>query len=183
MLRDIRLLTPIRKNGKICGSQQGKYRGRGNPDMSEERPVADTHLARWLNHQMAEWEDPKTGRRGLSVNRLAKLSRVSQTSVFEILKEGTIPKAETLVKFAEFFEVSPMTLFRLVYAPETEERGFPPEIRAKLVEFEDILKNVPDTMQLQFLESLVLQARMLLVAAEQWQNGEMVEESHSTDQS
>jgi transcriptional regulator with XRE-family HTH domain len=135
--------------------------------MSEERPVADTALARWMNQRMSEWVDPQTGRKGLSVNKLAKLSGVSQTSVFEMLKEGTIPKADTLVKFAEFFSVSPMMLFRLVYVSE-EAKEFPPETRAKLLELENILLTVPAAMQVQFLESLIPQAQMLLAAVEQW---------------
>lgn len=138
----------------------------------EERPVADTPLAQWLNEQMGQWVDAETGRSGLSLNRFCKLSGIAQSTAHEVLKGGATPKADTLVKVAEFFEVSPMVLFRLVYAPETEARDFPPEIRAKFAELEGLLGRVPAGMQLQFLESLMASAEMQIIAVERWRETE-----------
>lgn len=138
----------------------------------EERPVADTALAQWLNGKMGGWEDPATGRVGLSLNRFSKLSGVSQSTTHEILKEGTAPRADNLVKIAEFFSVSPMVMFRLAYAPETAEQDFPPEIRAKLAELEGLLERVPADVQLQFLESLMASAEMQIIAVERWRETE-----------
>ena len=147
--------------------------------MSEELPVADTPLAEWLNERMGEWVDPQTGRRGLSVNKLARLSEVSQTSVFVILKEGRIPRADTLVKLAEFFNVSPMTLFRLVYIEDSGSGiEFSLEARAKVIELEQILSEVPVSMQVQFMESLISQAQMLLTVVERWRQVEEGEAVH-----
>lgn len=137
--------------------------------MKDVREVVDTPLAQWLNHKMGEWIDPETGRGGLTANRLADLSGVSQTLVFEILKVGkTTPKAETLVKLAEFFGESPIHLLRITYLPESESDDFPAEVRAKFVELENILARVPASVQMEFMESLVSQARMLRIAASSW---------------
>lgn len=132
--------------------------------MTEERPVADTALARWLNDRMNEWEDPKSGRAGLSINKIARLSGVPQTTIFEILKEGKTPKADSLVGLADFFDTSPMVVFRLAYAPETEESDFPPEIKARFTHLEQLLSKLPTDIQMQLLDNLVSTAEMQMVA-------------------
>ena len=131
--------------------------------------LVDTPLARWLNTQMAEWVDPDTGRIGLSGNRLGELSGISQTLVWDMLKVGkSQPKAETLIRLAEFFDVSPMFLLRLVYLPESEDEDFSPGVREKFEELESILAQIPVHAQLQFIESVVQQAKMMSVAVQVW---------------
>ena len=150
--------------------------------MTEERPVADTPLAQWMNERMSAWVDPQTGRRGLSVNKLAKLSGVSQTAVFEMLKEGSIPRADTLVKFSEFFDVPPMSLFRMVYIEGDEQEKFPAETRAKFMELEEILSDLPAQMQVQFMESLIPTAKMMLTAARAWEKDAVTAEEAAEEE-
>jgi transcriptional regulator with XRE-family HTH domain len=121
---------------------------------------------------MATWQDPETEVYGLSQNKLRELSGVSQAAIYEILKQGHSPKPEVLIRLAEFFEVSPFTLFRLAYMPDSEESGWSPDIQAQMSRLESILSRVPAPAQVQFLESLLNQARMLATAAEQWTRAE-----------
>jgi hypothetical protein len=51
---------------------------------------------------------------------------------------------------------------------EDEGARFSPEVRARLMEIEDILADVPVEAQLHLVSSLVTQAQMLKVAAEAW---------------
>lgn len=137
--------------------------------------LADTPLAHWLHGRMSEWTDPDTGVTGLSGNRLADLSGVSQTLIWDILKKGTSqPKADTLVSLAKFFGVAPIHLFRLVYLPESEDDDFSPEVKAKFLELENRLTNVPIAAQLEMLEFLMTQMDMLQVAARLWEREKVV---------
>ena len=43
--------------------------------------LADTPLAQWLNREMARWQYPETDLFGLSGNKLAALSGISQTLI------------------------------------------------------------------------------------------------------
>jgi transcriptional regulator with XRE-family HTH domain len=160
----------------FCGRITTRRTGEGALTGRDERPVADTPLAQWLNEKISGWEDPATGRVGLSLNKFSKLSGVAQSTTHEILKEGATPRAENLVKIADFFDVSPMVLFRLAYAPQTAEQDFPPEIRAKLAELEGLLDRVPADMQLQFLEGLMASAEMQIIAVERWRETEPTKE-------
>ena len=67
--------------------------------------LADTPLARSLAQVMASWVDPETQMPGLSQNRLATSSGVSQSQMHEILKRGHAPKPDTLVRLAKFLKV------------------------------------------------------------------------------
>lgn len=136
--------------------------------MDDKKKIAATPLARWLNDKMGDFVDPVTGKRGLSINALAKQAGMAQSLVWGILKGSVVPKAEVLTRLAEFFEVSPLTLFRLAYMEEDEGARFSPEVRARLMEIEDILAEVPVDAQLHLVQSLVTQAQMLKVAAEAW---------------
>ena len=80
--------------------------------------LADTPLALWMAEQMAQWRDPETNMPGLSQNRLAELSGVSQTQLHEILKKGHEPKPDTLNRLARVLDVDPMRLYRLAYLTE-----------------------------------------------------------------
>jgi len=98
------------------------YIGRGVAKM-DQIPVSNTPLAEWLAKAMGQYRDPDTGMYGLSQNQLRKLSGVSQAAIWEILKQGHAPRAEVLIRLAEFFGESPFYLFRLAYLPnEKPER-------------------------------------------------------------
>jgi transcriptional regulator with XRE-family HTH domain len=140
--------------------------------------VADTPLANWLNERMAQWQDPETRVYGLSQNQLRERSGVSQTSVWEILKQGHTPKPDVLIRLAEFFDVSPVFLFRLAYLPESE--GFTPEVLSKLDQLERILARMPRSVQLLAVDSLIVQARALKDSLEE-QGAGATEEGESTD--
>ena len=134
------------------------------------RKVADTPLAQWLNAKMGEYADPDTGRRGLSMHGLAQKGGLTQSHIWAILKGDVVPKAEVLTRLAEFFGVSPLTLFRLAYLGPEDQPGFSPEVRAKLLEIEDILAGVPPQARMHLIQLLVTQAQMLKVAAEAWES-------------
>jgi transcriptional regulator with XRE-family HTH domain len=140
--------------------------------VTDERPVADTPLARWLTQRMNQWEDPVTRMKGLSVNRLAALAGVSQTVVWRAVKQGETPKASVLMQIAPVFDVSPMLLFRLAYQPQTEDEDFDPEVRAALEELEDTLARLPLLVQLEVVEALNVQAQAHLAAAGAWSAAE-----------
>jgi transcriptional regulator with XRE-family HTH domain len=129
--------------------------------VDKQRKLADTALARWLNQAMSRWEDPNTGVLGLSGRRLAEVSGVSQGAIWQILKEGSTPKAEVLIPLAGAFHVSPLFLFRIAYVPESEASDFDPEVRDRLLELEAILAELPLETQLTFLESLAIQAKAI----------------------
>lgn len=132
-----------------------------------EKPLADTPLAHWLNDAMAAWVDLDTGNRGLSGNRLAALSGLSQTLVFEILKEKTTtPKLETLVKLANFFDVSPVYLVQLIL--KLDDKDLSLEMQVQFVELEKVVGEVPPDVQLQFMQNIVSQAEMLQAASLEW---------------
>ena len=131
--------------------------------------LADTELARWLDKKRATWYDEETGRYGLSGNELARRVGISQAQLSTILSEGHIPKAEHLNLIAEFFEVSPMLLYRLAYLPESEgDEEFPKEIRDKFRKLETILAELPHEVQLRFIDDLLNYAELHSVAAEKW---------------
>lgn len=138
----------------------------------DEKAVAKTPLARWVNKKMAEWEDPETGRIGLAGNALARGAGLAQSKVWSILKEDSPPKADVLIRLAEFFKVSPLVLFRLAYLQGENDTKFSPEVEAELVELESILADVPVDAQLHLISSLVSQAKMLRVAADAWKETE-----------
>ena len=143
--------------------------------MKERSHKATTPLAAWLNQSMATWTDSETGKTGISGNKLAELSGVSQTLIWEIQTgEKSQPKADALIRLAEFFDVSPMLLFRLTYLPESESEDFSPEVKAQMVELERILADVPADAQLSFMQSIVNQAEMLQVASREWARQEQI---------
>ena len=135
----------------------------------DNKKIATTALAQWLNDKMGDFTDPVTGKRGLSINAFAKQAGVAQSLVWNVLKGNVVPKADVLIRFAEFFEVSPLTLFRLAYMDGEDDPRFSPEIRARLMEIEDILADVPVEAQLHLISSLVTQAQMLKIAARAWE--------------
>lgn len=133
----------------------------------DKKPLADTPLARWLDARMREWEDPETGRIGLSGNHLANLSGISQSLIHEILKvETTRPKIDTLARLAEFFDEQPIRVLRLVL--EAEDMEIEPKARVQLLELERIVSSVPPSAQLSFIRSVVSQAEMQQAFAESW---------------
>ena len=137
--------------------------------MKDVRAIVDAPLARWLEDRMRRWEDPDTGISGLSGNRLAQESGVSQGKIWNILKVGdSLPRADTLIQLAEFFEVSPLTLFRLAYLEGADAPKFQPDVQAKLAELESALQNVPHGAQVHFLESMISQVQVLQIAQNRW---------------
>ena len=77
--------------------------------------IADTELARWLDQAMATWQDPETGRSGISGNELANISGVSRTSMHNIMTQGAIPTGETLTKIARALGEDPQQAFQRAY--------------------------------------------------------------------
>jgi transcriptional regulator with XRE-family HTH domain len=140
-----------------------------------EKKVAGTQLALWLNEQLGRWRDPDTGEIGLSSNAFAKEVGVAQSLVWKILKAGGIPKPDILIRIAEFFDASPMFLFRIAYLDGEKGDQFSPEIRTELIEIERILADVPAAAQVHLLRSLVTQARTLKAALEALENAKVTE--------
>ena len=135
-----------------------------------EKKMADTPLARWLDRQMAEWQDPETGRRGLSGRSLAAEINCAQSMIWKILKQGAIPGYEILISMGEFFEVGPIFMFRLAYLESEGGEQFSPEARAEFAELEGILEEMPAHAQGHLLRSLVAQAKVLREAMDALEN-------------
>jgi len=127
-----------------------------------ERPIADNPLAKWLAMRMADWEDPLTKVRGLSTNRAAELTGVSQTMLWEIVKvEGTVPRPDVLARIADFFEVSSLVLFELAYIDSDELEGLTATERAQATELFHIIAELPMKRRREFSEALLAHAKYL----------------------
>jgi transcriptional regulator with XRE-family HTH domain len=131
---------------------------------STKRKLAGTRLAQWLNQQMAQWQDPETHLFGLSGNKLAELTGISQTLIWQILKVGVAPGPDILLQVASFFHTSPLYLFRLTYLPESDATDLDPEIKAKLEHLESILADLPLEVQQLFTDGVLTQAKALRTA-------------------
>jgi transcriptional regulator with XRE-family HTH domain len=106
-----------------------------------------------LAKAMGQYRDPETGMYGLSQNQLRKLSGVFQAAVWEILKQGHAPRADVLIKLAEFFDESPFHLFRLAYLPDEK-----PEV---MDELEARIASLPENLQHHVLKVALEEAERL----------------------
>ena len=132
---------------------------------------ADTPLAEWLAHAMARWVDPETQMPGISQRKLAEETGISQTQLHEILKKGHSPGPDILKKLAEFFEVNPLSLFRLAYFEEDDEAEVDPEVSAKFLELflemEQLLAMLPREEQLEYFDGFAKEAKALALLVEE----------------
>lgn len=137
--------------------------------------VADTPLAHWLNRAMGDWVDPETLVRGISQNQLRARCGLSQASIWEILKQGHIPKPETLDTLAEFFQVNVLVLY--IYAYLVENSSLEEEARMSLMRIARLLEALPVKESQEFVASLVTESEAMQLAAERWSALERIEAS------
>lgn len=122
---------------------------------------ADTRLAEWLANEMAKWVNPETQMPGISQRKLAQEAGISQAQLHEILKKGHSPGTGILKKLADFFQVNPITLFRLAYFAQDD--ALDSQVMAKMLELfqelEQLLAQLPPEEQLQYFDEFVQDAK------------------------
>jgi hypothetical protein len=140
-------------------------------EVGMNKKVDKAPLSQWLNEEMGKALDPETGERGVTAYRLSQLVDLSQTLIWDILKNGKVPRRiDKLIELGRFFGKSPVYMFRLAYLPK--QGDLPEEVQHDLLELEDLLSHIPPDLQAQYMSSLLEQAKMMYAAAVRWRNTE-----------
>jgi transcriptional regulator with XRE-family HTH domain len=66
-----------------------------------------------LDSPLAQWLRAQLDKRGLTQNQVAVYAGVSAATLTDILRNGHIPKAETLCRLADYFDASRIDVFVL----------------------------------------------------------------------